>query len=111
MYKGPEDAEKVASFPSRLFFSFVTPLLKKGWKKPLEFNDLNGTSRENMAQKISKDWERTWSKKFSNKQNGNVIWAIIDNFGPIWVLGPVLEILGMTFQLVRIFNDVAPERW
>lgn len=50
-----------ASFLSKLVFSWVNPLLKSGFSKPLEFEDIPGLTSEDEANLVYQNFTRTWT--------------------------------------------------
>ena len=51
-----------ASFPNRLFFTWLTPLIWKGYRKPVEQTDLFDLTEENTSEHVVHIWNQNWEK-------------------------------------------------
>lgn len=58
-----------ASIPSKVFWLWMNPLLKKGNKTPLKLEDIPPLSPEYRAEKISKLFEENWPKPEENSKH------------------------------------------
>ncbi|KAM0027946.1 putative ABC-type xenobiotic transporter [Helianthus debilis subsp. tardiflorus] len=58
-----------ASFVSKLFWFWMNPLLKKGYKTPLKLDDIPTLSPEHRAEKMSLLFEQNWPKAEENSKH------------------------------------------
>ncbi|KAJ0743496.1 putative ABC-type xenobiotic transporter [Helianthus annuus] len=58
-----------ASFVSKLFWFWMNPLLKKGYKTPLKLDDIPTLSPEHRAEKMSLFFEQNWPKAEENSKH------------------------------------------
>ena len=63
--KGKEDVslEDSSGFFSALFFSWLSPMLRSGSEKPLQFDDLPFVSRQNGSVKVLEAFEVQWRRE------------------------------------------------
>ncbi|CAH1440804.1 unnamed protein product [Lactuca virosa] len=59
----------LASIPSKLFWIWMNPLLKKGYKTPLKLKDIPTLSPQHKAEKLSKLFEKNWPKPHENSKH------------------------------------------
>ena len=52
-----------ASFPSMLIFSWFDAMVKKGYKKPLESDDLYNLKPRDSSAVVNPTWSRNWNKQ------------------------------------------------
>ncbi|KAJ0955316.1 putative ABC-type xenobiotic transporter [Helianthus annuus] len=58
-----------ASILSKVFWLWMNPLLKKGYKNPLKLEDIPTLSPEHRAEKMSKLFEENWPKPHENSKH------------------------------------------
>ncbi|XP_071454824.1 multidrug resistance-associated protein 1 isoform X2 [Hetaerina americana] len=120
--------EKAASFLSRILFSWYDSLSWKGFRKPLETNDLWSMNAEDMAKEVVphflKHWESSLKKttqttvskasfkktsasvdfespKLKKKQQASILPAIFKAFGPTFFFGSCLKIVNDLLTFVN----------
>ncbi|KAF9162294.1 hypothetical protein DFQ26_003685 [Actinomortierella ambigua] len=82
--KCPEDDANIFSIIS---FSWVSPLMRKGYSNPLTMNDLWQLRKVDQSHEASGHFERTWNKELT-KKHPNLVRAIAKAFGrPFYVAG------------------------
>nr|CAD7572885.1 unnamed protein product [Timema californicum] len=123
--------EQAAPFPSRLFFSWFDGFIWTGYRRPLEKTDLWGLNPEDLTQevvpKFCKHWDRTVRSKERKNQNAtfhkrsgsvnitkagdskklpSVLPAICRAFGPTFLFGSLLRLLGdvLTFASPQLLG-------
>ncbi|XP_033224446.1 multidrug resistance-associated protein 1 isoform X4 [Belonocnema kinseyi] len=115
--------EQNSSFPSRLFFAWFDSLAWKGFKKPLETNDLWSMNPEDMAHEIVPRFDKYWKKlkkaenaqtvkasfrkgsgqvnlnAGSKKKTASILPPLCKAFGPTFLFGALLKLIQdiMTF--------------
>ncbi|XP_019598753.2 cystic fibrosis transmembrane conductance regulator isoform X1 [Rhinolophus sinicus] len=65
-----------ASVISKLFFSWTTPILKKGYRQRLELSDIYQISSADSADNLSEKLEREWDRELASKKNPKLINAL-----------------------------------
>nr|CAD7402137.1 unnamed protein product [Timema poppensis] len=76
-----------ASFPSRLFFSWLDPLVWKGYRNPLKSTDLWSLNPEDTSGEIVP------VKQTGVKKEISVVFALCKAFGPTFLFGALLKIV------------------
>ncbi|KAF0689985.1 Aste57867_18629 [Aphanomyces stellatus] len=82
---------------SAIFFTWLTPLMDLGSKKPLEFEDLYQLDTENRATHITARFEHFWGLELV-KSNPSLMWALARAFGRPFVLAGFLRVVRTTLQ-------------
>ena len=72
--------EKKSFILSRIFFSFVIPILDLGYKRPLEQEDLWNLNSEDTPQELEKRFNFVWDNE-KKKQNPNFLLAVFKFLG------------------------------
>ncbi|OQR75813.1 multidrug resistance protein-like [Tropilaelaps mercedesae] len=62
-----ESPEKGASFPSRMLFSWFTPLVIKGFKQPLEVSHLWVLNHQDRSVNVVQEFDKNWRKELHSK--------------------------------------------
>lgn len=109
--------EKTANPVSRLFFCFITPLLRLGFKKPLETSDfyqvLNEDESQLLCEKLEKAWDlqiQTSKEKNTPPRLHNAIFAVFGRkyclLGIILIFEEFIKLLQPVFmgRLIRYFR-------
>ncbi|XP_077612146.1 cystic fibrosis transmembrane conductance regulator [Crocuta crocuta] len=65
-----------ASVLSKLFFSWTSPILKKGYRQRLELSDIYHISSADSADNLSEKLEREWDRELASKKNPKLINAL-----------------------------------
>ncbi|KAF9199094.1 hypothetical protein BGZ49_010827 [Haplosporangium sp. Z 27] len=82
--KCPEDEANIFSIAS---FHWVTPLMRKGYAKPLTMNDLWGLRKEDQSKNVSNTFAATWDNELK-KKNPSLLRALARAFGkPFFIAG------------------------
>lgn len=96
-----EDGEcpvEYATVFSKLTFSWMTPLMRYGYKVFLTENDLWGLAKSDKTKNTGESFEKAWSHELKNRPNSPSLWlALFRAYG-----GPY-----MFAALFKIGNDVA----
>ncbi|XP_069171929.1 multidrug resistance-associated protein 1 isoform X6 [Procambarus clarkii] len=117
--------ESSASFLSRITFSWMDPLIWKGYRKPLVQGDTWDLSRENASRSTIKKWDKNWKKTLKStfkKQDvqswaaytNNVVHVGVANDGtrrkkPVSILPTMARTFGPTFffgAILKVIYDV-----
>ncbi|KAG8247448.1 Canalicular multispecific organic anion transporter 1 [Homalodisca vitripennis] len=112
--------ESLASVPSRLTYSWFTPLVKLGAKKPLEASDMFTLNHENTSKVIVSRFDKNWvvsvektnrpkvsyDKRSSKvgfyrtvRPQTSILSALCKTFGPSFLMGSLLKL----FQDIVVF--------
>lgn len=68
-FNNPSPEEK-ANFFSRLFFCWVLPFFKTGYKKDLEVKDIYNSTQEDLSGPLGDELERNWIAELERAKNG-----------------------------------------
>ncbi|RLO07598.1 hypothetical protein DYB28_000408 [Aphanomyces astaci] len=82
---------------SAIFFTWLTPLMDLGSKKPLEFEDLYQLDQENRATHIATRFGHFWTLEQA-KASPSLSWALARSFGRPFVLAGFLRLVRSTLQ-------------
>lgn len=94
------------SFPSKIFFGWVTKTVYLGWKKTLDFSDLDGLDPDNSSEEISRKWKSNWEKQKPNRKGfRNIVPVIWKSFWKTYVLAVIFELLSILMELVRVYSN------
>ncbi|KAK7081053.1 Canalicular multispecific organic anion transporter 1, partial [Halocaridina rubra] len=101
--------EVSASFLSRITFSWVDPLIWKGYRYPLESSDLWDLSCENASATVVSSWDKHWNKSKANaykKAESHTSATYTNNYAHVEISGNSgnKEYLSILPTLVRTFG-------
>jgi hypothetical protein len=96
-----ESPEFAVSWFSRATYHYLHNLLKLGYKKALEVDDLYLLDPENSTQSIENQFQDAWKRQQSQKGPiAKVFWTFLDAFGRDFYLGGFLLLLYNTLNAV-----------
>nr|ADB88766.1 cystic fibrosis transmembrane conductance regulator splice variant [Rattus norvegicus] len=90
-----------ASFISKLFFSWTTPILRKGYRHHLELSDIYQAPSSDSADHLSEKLEREWDREQASKKKPQLIHALRRCFVWRFVFYGVLLYLGEVTKAVQ----------
>ncbi|XP_032762805.1 cystic fibrosis transmembrane conductance regulator-like [Rattus rattus] len=90
-----------ASFISKLFFSWTTPILRKGYRHHLELSDIYQAPSSDSADHLSEELEREWDREQASKKKPQLIHALRRCFVWRFVFYGVLLYLGEVTKAVQ----------
>ena len=61
--------ELAASYPSTLVFAWFDSIIKKGWKNPIQEEDLYDISPEFSCRNVMMTWTRHWQNQENKKKS------------------------------------------
>ncbi|ETV95462.1 hypothetical protein H310_10942 [Aphanomyces invadans] len=93
-FTAPEDHRGCGS---AIFFTWLTPLMDLGSKKPLEFEDLYQLDRENRAGHVATRFGHFWALEQATP-SPSLSWALARAFGRPFVLAGFLRLVRTTLQ-------------
>ncbi|XP_071950845.1 ATP-binding cassette subfamily C member 4-like [Antedon mediterranea] len=105
-----------ANWISKLFFWWLGPLFKKGYKKPLELNDMYPLLDENKTKYLTDCLEREWDKKIHKRGDvinpslnialAQFVWKTVLSTGVLVTIEEVCKIVTPLFvsRLVTYFS-------
>ncbi|KAL7913363.1 P-loop containing nucleoside triphosphate hydrolase protein [Trichoderma velutinum] len=93
-----ECPEEYATVFSKLTFSWMTPMMRRGYKAFLTENDLWGLTRADQTKKTGEELEEAWKHELKRRPNSPSLWlALFRAYG-----GPYI-----TAAFFKIGNDIA----
>ncbi|XP_053518910.1 cystic fibrosis transmembrane conductance regulator [Artibeus jamaicensis] len=90
-----------ASVVSKLFFSWTTPILKKGYRQRLELSDIYQIPSADSADNLSEILEREWDRELASKKNPKLINALRRCFFWRFMFYGILLYLGEVTKAVQ----------
>lgn len=90
-----------ANFISKLFFSWTTPILRKGYRHHLELSDIYQAPSSDSADHLSEKLEREWDREQASKKKPQLIHALRRCFVWRFVFYGVLLYLGEVTKAVQ----------
>ncbi|OQR84098.1 ATP-binding Cassette (ABC) Superfamily, partial [Achlya hypogyna] len=96
---GDRCPEEMGGFCSSVFFSWLTPLLDLGNKRPLEFGDLYQLNPADRAMHISEKFQRYWDKELT-RSKPRLWWALSRAFGTPFLVAGFLKLVHDMLQFV-----------
>ncbi|XP_051031684.1 cystic fibrosis transmembrane conductance regulator [Phodopus roborovskii] len=90
-----------ASFISKLFFSWTTPILRKGYRQRLELSDIYQAPSSDSADHLSELLEREWDREQASKKNPKLIRALRRCFFWRFLFYGILLYLGEVTKAVQ----------
>ncbi|KAJ2595812.1 hypothetical protein H4R99_005195 [Coemansia sp. RSA 1722] len=83
---------ELANIFSRITYTWMTPLLEKGYRQPLKLEDLWELGFEYQPSTISEKFRLKWEHEF-NSSKPSLLRATIRTFGGPWFIGFVLKLI------------------
>uniref|UniRef100_A0A8D2D3T4 Cystic fibrosis transmembrane conductance regulator n=1 Tax=Sciurus vulgaris TaxID=55149 RepID=A0A8D2D3T4_SCIVU len=90
-----------ASVISKLFFSWTTPILRKGYRQRLELSDIYQIPSADSADNLSEKLEREWDREVASKKNPKLINALRRCFFWRFMFYGILLYLGEVTKAVQ----------
>ena len=66
----PRHPQEEANFVSRIMFWWIIPLLWKGWRRPLQQDDLYEVRDKDQSCKLTKRLEEKWEQEVQSAKTG-----------------------------------------
>ncbi|KAJ2497314.1 hypothetical protein GGH96_005197 [Coemansia sp. RSA 1972] len=98
-FKSPEDRANVFS---RLTFSWLTPLLEQGYRKPLQMEDMLELSKRYQPDVATAEFQRNWQAE-QQRSNPSLFCATMRTYGAAWALGGFYKLVK---DLVAFLNPI-----
>ncbi|KAG2178766.1 hypothetical protein INT43_001612 [Umbelopsis isabellina] len=92
--------EATANIFSRLTFSWLTPLMKLGYKQPLLMDDLWNLKPEDQAAVIAERFEQNWEKEMK-KKNPSLLRVLVATLGGPFIFAGVLKAVQDVLQFTQ----------
>ncbi|KAF0685074.1 Aste57867_23002 [Aphanomyces stellatus] len=96
---GDKSPSEIGGCCGNVFFSWLTPLLDLGNKRPLEFDDLYQLNADDRAGHISATFKKYWAIETA-KPKPRLWWALARSFGGPFVAAGFLKLLHDSLQFV-----------
>lgn len=79
---------------SKIFFSWLTPLLELGNRRPLQASDLFQLDPENRAASVRSIFEHSWIAEVGLKKDSpSIVWCLFRSFGKPFYMAGVLKLV------------------
>lgn len=92
--------EATANIFSRLTFSWMTPLMKLGYKQPLLMDDLWNLKPEDQSAVIAERFEQNWEKEMK-KTNPSLLRVLVATLGGPFIFAGVLKAVQDVLQFTQ----------
>ncbi|KAJ2726275.1 hypothetical protein GGI07_000752, partial [Coemansia sp. Benny D115] len=102
-YESPEER---ANIFSQLTFSWMTPLLEKGFRKPLQMEDTWELGTEYRPDIVTKHFQRNWRDELRSN-SPSLFRATMRTYGVAWALGGLYKLIK---DLVSFLNPILLSR-
>ncbi|OQR82282.1 ATP-binding Cassette (ABC) Superfamily, partial [Thraustotheca clavata] len=96
---GDKCPDQLGGFCSSVFFTWLTPLLDLGNKRPLEFADLYQLNHSDRAVNISQTFQHYWDIELT-KTHPRLWWALARGFGAPFLVAGGLKLIHDSLQFV-----------
>ncbi|KAJ2835292.1 hypothetical protein J3B01_003635, partial [Coemansia erecta] len=97
--KSPEERANVFS---RLTFTWMTPLLEQGYRKPLQMEDMLELSKRYQPDVATAEFQRNWQAE-QQRRNPSLFRATMRTYGAVWALGGFYKLVS---DLVSFVNPI-----
>ncbi|KAJ2781309.1 hypothetical protein GGI15_003253 [Coemansia interrupta] len=98
--------EERAHFFSRLTFSWMTPLLEKGYRDPLQFEDIWDLATEYRPDVVTDRFQQNWQRELSSTRP-SLLRATIRTYREPWIIGGILKLVR---DLISFLNPILLSR-
>eukprot|EP01113_Clastostelium_recurvatum_P036804 TRINITY_DN5307_c0_g1_i12.p1 TRINITY_DN5307_c0_g1~~TRINITY_DN5307_c0_g1_i12.p1 ORF type:complete len:1467 (+),score=254.63 TRINITY_DN5307_c0_g1_i12:503-4903(+) len=93
-----------ANILSRLTFNYMTPLIKYGYKQPLEHDDLHQLLDSNKAEIVSERFEKAWKDELKTRgESASILRAFHHSFGREYYSWAIVKFIYDILQFVGAF--------
>jgi ABC-type multidrug transport system fused ATPase/permease subunit len=83
--------EETSGFFTILTFSWMNDLMKKGYQRPLEEQDLPDLQNQYKSRNVSRDFEYYWQQELK-KNNPSLLWAFVRCYGPSFAFAGLFKL-------------------
>ncbi|KAJ1719186.1 hypothetical protein LPJ53_006005, partial [Coemansia erecta] len=101
-----QSLEERANIFSQMTFTWMTPLLEKGYRKPLEMEDTWELGTEYRPDIVTEQFQRNWREELQSS-NPSLFRATMRTYGLAWALGGLYKLIK---DLVSFLNPILLSR-
>lgn len=92
---------QTADIFSKLTFSWMSPLMSRGYETFLTADDLPNLTKENSTKYSSDKFEKYWKTELDTKKNPSLTWALMKTFGGQFFTGSFFKMLQDLLQFTQ----------
>lgn len=93
-----------ASFLSLLTFQWMNPLMKTGYKRPIELNDIWLVNPDRSASTMMGKLSASFKRRSDRGERNPLMWALVDTFRGEFMLGAVCALFSALLQVFSPFT-------
>ncbi|KAJ2499985.1 hypothetical protein GGH96_003096 [Coemansia sp. RSA 1972] len=101
-FQSPEERANVFS---RWTFTWLTPLLEQGFRKPLQMEDVWDLSRQYQPDVAKAEFQRNWQAE-QQRSNPSLFRATMRTYGAVWMLGGFYKLVKDLLDFAAIFSHI-----
>ena len=96
--------EYKAGFLSRLVFQWISPLMSRGYKRPLEFNDIYSINPDRAVDHLTDKMRDSFKRRVEAGEKFPLVWAINETFFWEFWLGGFCSLTSSIMQVMSPFT-------
>lgn len=96
--------EHKAGFFSLLTFQWIAPLMSRGYKRPLEFNDIYSINPDRAVDPLTDKMRASFRRRVEAGEKFPLVWAINETFFREFWLGGFCSLMSSVFQVMSPFT-------
>lgn len=96
--------EYKAGFFSTLTFQWIAPLMKTGYKRPLEFNDIYSVNPNRAVDPLTDKMRDSFKRRVANGDKYPLLWAMHETFFKDFWIGGLCQLMSAILQVMSPFT-------